>query len=85
MSFEAVGQIKIKLLAGQIVKRLKSQSAGPVGMIGEAAWSCADPGLQYDTTVNDWHTCLNTNDLRIEPVFRIHVLDNTACNPPRLT
>src|SRR6185369_3256694 len=29
--------------------------------IAEAAWSCADPGLQYDTTINDWHTCVETD------------------------
>ena len=29
-------------------------------MVAEAAWACADPGLQYDSTINDWHTCLNT-------------------------
>ena len=31
-----------------------------MGEIAEAAWRCADPGVQYDTTINDWHTCPNT-------------------------
>ena len=29
--------------------------------IADAAWACADPGVQYDTTINDWHTCPNTD------------------------
>ena len=28
--------------------------------MAEAAWLCGDPGMQYDTTINDWHTCRNT-------------------------
>ncbi len=46
-----------------------------------SAWSCADPGLQYDTTINEWHTC--PNDGRIEasnPCSEYMFLDDTACN-----
>jgi len=32
--------------------------------IAESAWACADPGVQYDTTINDWHTCKNTGRIR---------------------
>ena len=39
--------------------------------IAEAAWKCADPGVQYDTTINAWHTLPNTGaDQRVEPVLR---------------
>jgi len=49
--------------------------------IGEAAWSCADPGLQYDTTINDWHTCSNTDRIYgSNPCSEYMFLDNTACN-----
>ncbi len=49
--------------------------------IGEAAWSCADPGLQYDTTINDWHTCPNTDRIYASnPCSEYMFLDNTACN-----
>ena len=49
--------------------------------IGEAAWSCADPGLQYDTTINDWHTCSNTDRIYASnPCSEYMFLDNTACN-----
>ena len=42
--------------------------------IAEAAWLCGDPGLQFDTTVNDWHTCPNTDaHQRLQPVLRVHV------------
>ncbi len=49
--------------------------------ISEAAWLCGDPGLQYDTTVNAWHTCSNT--ARIEasnPCSEYMFLNDTACN-----
>ncbi len=49
--------------------------------IGHAAWSCADPGLQFDTTINDWHTCLNTDRIYgSNPCSEYMFLDNTACN-----
>jgi ribonucleoside-diphosphate reductase alpha chain len=49
--------------------------------IGDAAWSCADPGLQFDTTINDWHTCLNTDRIYgSNPCSEYMFLDNTACN-----
>ena len=42
-------------------------------MIAEAAHFCGDPGMQFDTTINDWHTCPNTGrDQRVEPVQRVH-------------
>ncbi|MFO0695428.1 MAG: vitamin B12-dependent ribonucleotide reductase [Polyangiales bacterium] len=49
--------------------------------IAEAAWSCADPGLQYDTTINDWHTCPNSDRINASnPCSEYMFLDNTACN-----
>lgn len=50
-------------------------------MIAEAAWSCADPGVQYDSTINDWHTCINTDRINASnPCSEYMFLDNTACN-----
>ena len=49
--------------------------------IAQAAWSCADPGVQYDTTINEWHTC--SEDGRINasnPCSEYMFLDDTACN-----
>jgi ribonucleoside-diphosphate reductase alpha chain len=51
------------------------------GQIGEAAWACADPGVQYDTTINDWHTCPEDGSIRASnPCSEYMFLDNTACN-----
>ena len=49
--------------------------------IGYAAWSCADPGVQYDTTINDWHTCPTDGRINASnPCSEYMFLDNTACN-----
>ena len=49
--------------------------------IGFAAWACADPGVQYDTTINDWHTCPADGRINASnPCSEYMFLDNTACN-----
>lgn len=49
--------------------------------IGNAAWACADPGLQYHTTINEWHTCIEDGEIRASnPCSEYMFLDNTACN-----
>ncbi|MEM9810303.1 MAG: adenosylcobalamin-dependent ribonucleoside-diphosphate reductase [Pseudomonadota bacterium] len=49
--------------------------------IGEAAWSSADPGVQFHDTVNDWHTCPNDGDITASnPCSEYMFLDDTACN-----
>lgn len=49
--------------------------------IGMAAWRCADPGVQYDTTINEWHTCPEDGPIRASnPCSEYMFLDNTACN-----
>jgi ribonucleoside-diphosphate reductase alpha chain len=49
--------------------------------IGHAAWASADPGLQYHTTVNDWHTCPEGGEIRgSNPCSEYMFLDDTACN-----
>ena len=46
-----------------------------------AAWRCADPGTQYDTTINEWHTCPEGGPIRASnPCSEYMFLDNTACN-----
>jgi ribonucleoside-diphosphate reductase alpha chain len=50
-------------------------------LIGEAAWVCADPGVQYDTTINEWHTCPEGGRINASnPCSEYMFLDNTACN-----
>lgn len=46
-----------------------------------AAWSCADPGLQFDSTINEWHTCPQDGRIRASnPCSEYMFLDDTACN-----
>ncbi|MCM2279232.1 MAG: vitamin B12-dependent ribonucleotide reductase [Oligoflexia bacterium] len=50
-------------------------------MVAEAAWACADPGVQYDSTINDWHTCANTDRIHASnPCSEYMFLNDTACN-----
>ena len=45
------------------------------------AWACADPGIQFDTTVNDWHTCPESGRINASnPCSEYMFLDDTACN-----
>ena len=49
--------------------------------VGYAAWACADPGIQFHTTVNDWHTCPASGEIKASnPCSEYMFLDNTACN-----
>ncbi len=49
--------------------------------IAESAWHCGDPGMQYDTTVNRWHTCKNSARINASnPCSEYMFLDDTACN-----
>ena len=49
--------------------------------IAEAAWECADPGMQYDTTINDWHTCPNSGRINASnPCSEYVHVDNSSCN-----
>jgi len=49
--------------------------------IADAAWACGDPGLQFDTTINEWHTCPNSGRINASnPCSEFVFLDDTACN-----
>src|SRR5262249_40878847 len=49
--------------------------------VAYAAWACADPGVQYDTTVNEWHTCPADGRINASnPCSEYMFLDDTACN-----
>ncbi len=49
--------------------------------MAECAWNCGDPGVQYDTTINAWHTCPNSGRINASnPCSEYMFLDNTACN-----
>ncbi|MBT4932856.1 MAG: vitamin B12-dependent ribonucleotide reductase [Rhodospirillaceae bacterium] len=64
---------------GSISKRIKARELWE--QIGQAAWACADPGLQFDTTINDWHTCPESGRINASnPCSEYMFLDDTACN-----
>jgi ribonucleoside-diphosphate reductase alpha chain len=64
---------------GKVAKTLKAQELW--GKINEAAWNCADPGLQFDDTINEWHTCPEDGRINASnPCSEYMFLDNTACN-----
>jgi ribonucleoside-diphosphate reductase alpha chain len=49
--------------------------------VADSAWHCGDPGMQYDTTINRWHTCQNTARINASnPCSEYMFLDDTACN-----
>src|SRR5574338_1593572 len=49
--------------------------------MAQAAWECADPGIQYDTTINAWHTCPNSGRINASnPCSEYMHLDDSACN-----
>jgi ribonucleoside-diphosphate reductase alpha chain len=51
------------------------------GQVASAAWHCADPGVQYDSTINRWHTCPNSGKINASnPCSEYMFLDDTACN-----
>ncbi len=50
-------------------------------LIAESTWVCGDPGMQFDTTINDWHTCINTDRIHASnPCSEFMSLDDSACN-----
>jgi ribonucleoside-diphosphate reductase alpha chain len=64
---------------GRTMKKIKAKKLWDE--INYAAWRCADPGTQYDTTINEWHTCPEGGRIRASnPCSEYMFLDNTACN-----
>ncbi|AWN40012.1 vitamin B12-dependent ribonucleotide reductase [Methylobacterium durans] len=64
---------------GKVTKTLKARDLWE--RIGEAAWASADPGLHFNTTMNDWHTCPAGGRIRASnPCSEYMFLDDTACN-----
>ncbi len=50
-------------------------------LIAESTWVCGDPGMQFDTTINDWHTCINTDRIHASnPCSEYMHLNDSACN-----
>ncbi|HVT57622.1 MAG TPA: vitamin B12-dependent ribonucleotide reductase [Thermoanaerobaculia bacterium] len=57
------------------------RARGLMQMIASSTWACGDPGMQFDTTINDWHTCAATGRISASnPCSEYMFLDDTACN-----
>ncbi|MBD3311707.1 MAG: vitamin B12-dependent ribonucleotide reductase [Candidatus Magasanikbacteria bacterium] len=64
---------------GTVCKKLKARDLWE--QICYAAWACADPGLQFQDNINEWHTCSQSGPIRASnPCSEYMFLDNTACN-----
>ena len=64
---------------GRVMKTIPARELW--NQISYAAWRCADPGTQYNTTINEWHTCPEGGEIRASnPCSEYMFLDNTACN-----
>ena len=64
---------------GEVFETYKARDL--LRMIAESTYFCGDPGMQYDTTINDWHTCSNTARINASnPCSEYMHLDNSACN-----
>ena len=69
----------IKRRDNGVAKRIKASDLWE--KIAYAAWACADPGLQYDSTINEWHTCPEGGRINASnPCSEYMFLDDTACN-----
>lgn len=64
---------------GEVVETVKARQI--MRKFAEAAWECADPGMQFDTTINHWHTAANTGRINASnPCSEYMHIDNSACN-----
>ncbi|PJE75480.1 ribonucleoside-diphosphate reductase, adenosylcobalamin-dependent [Candidatus Uhrbacteria bacterium CG10_big_fil_rev_8_21_14_0_10_48_11] len=74
------GDFSTKTVVGdEVVETFKARDL--MTMIADAAWVCGDPGMQYDTTINTWHTCPNTGRINASnPCSEYMHIDNSACN-----
>ena len=71
-AFEQDQDWKLKAVtSGETVDTVRARDL--MREIAEAAWECADPGMQYDTTINEWHTCPAIGPhQRLQPVLGVH-------------
>jgi ribonucleoside-diphosphate reductase alpha chain len=66
-------------MTGEVIDRVPAKKL--FRTIAQAAWSCADPGIQYDGTINDWHTCPESGRISASnPCSEYMHLDNSSCN-----
>lgn len=65
--------------SGEVIEEIDANELW--GKVAKAAWACADPGIQYDSTINDWHTTPETGRITASnPCSEYMHLDNSSCN-----
>ncbi|HKS48677.1 MAG TPA: vitamin B12-dependent ribonucleotide reductase [Amycolatopsis sp.] len=79
-SVESRGDFGLRArLTGEVLERVDAKKL--FHLMAQAAWECADPGLQYDDTINDWHTCPESGRITASnPCSEYLHLDNSSCN-----
>ncbi|OII63504.1 ribonucleoside-diphosphate reductase, adenosylcobalamin-dependent [Streptomyces sp. CC53] len=77
---ETGGQFGLRArMTGEVIEEIDAKSL--FRKMAEAAWACADPGIQYDDTINHWHTCPESGRINgSNPCSEYMHLDNTSCN-----
>jgi len=66
-------------MTGEVIETIDARELW--GKMAQAAWACADPGIQYDSTINDWHTTPETGRITASnPCSEYMHLDNSSCN-----
>ena len=77
---ESDGQFGLRArLTGDVIETVDARKL--FRTIAQAAWECADPGIQYDGTINDWHTCPESGRISASnPCSEYMHLDNSSCN-----
>jgi ribonucleoside-diphosphate reductase alpha chain len=77
---EAGGDFGLRArMTGEVIETVDAK--GLFSRIAQAAWECADPGIQYDGTINDWHTCPESGRISASnPCSEYMHLDNSSCN-----
>ncbi|MFC5955484.1 vitamin B12-dependent ribonucleotide reductase [Streptomyces pratens] len=66
-------------MTGEVIEEVEAKAL--FRKMAEAAWACADPGIQYDDTINNWHTCPESGRINgSNPCSEYMHLDNTSCN-----
>src|SRR5207344_1775606 len=69
----------VAVTTGEVIKTVRARDL--MRQISQATWECADPGMQFDTTINRWHTASNTGRINASnPCSEYMHLDNSACN-----
>ncbi|TWT96741.1 Vitamin B12-dependent ribonucleotide reductase [Botrimarina colliarenosi] len=81
VAYEKDAEWKTRWVTDNTIEGPTYQARDVMGRMADCAWHCGDPGVQYDTTINRWHTCPNSGRINASnPCSEYMFLDDTACN-----